>query len=188
MHHFGAFQPDWNMLCHDLMGKSILITGGARSGKSTLAERMTLALGQPAIYIATAQAHDAEMADRISRHQDRRGPEWRTVQEPRDLLGALVASDGQGPRLVDCLTLWLTNMMLADEDWQSATLALAQALPLQTSPVLFVTNEVGAGIVPENALARAFRDAAGLVNQQIAKACDELWFCVAGHPLRVKPT
>jgi len=176
------------MLCHDRMGKSILITGGARSGKSTLAERMTLALGEPAIYIATAQAHDGEMADRIARHQARRGAEWRTVQEPRDLTGALDATDGGDPRLVDCLTLWLTNLMLAEEDWQAATAALVRTLARQSAPVIFVTNEVGAGIVPENALARAFRDAAGQVNQQIAHACDELWFCVAGHPLKVKPT
>ncbi|WP_417209903.1 bifunctional adenosylcobinamide kinase/adenosylcobinamide-phosphate guanylyltransferase [Antarctobacter sp.] len=169
------------------MGKSILITGGARSGKSTLAERMTLRLGQPAVYIATAQAHDAEMANRIAQHQSRRDAGWRTIEAPHDLIGALRDSDGTAPRLVDCLTLWLTNLMLADEDWQAATQALAAELAHLSAPVVFVTNEVGAGIVPENALARAFRDAAGLVNQQIADACDELWFCVAGHPLKVKP-
>lgn len=175
------------MLCHDRMGKSILITGGARSGKSTLAERMVLSMGQPAIYIATAEAHDDEMAKRIAVHQDRRGPEWRTISAPYDLVDALRNSDGSDPRLVDCLTLWLSNLMLADRDWQTATEALATTLAEQTAPVVFVTNEVGAGIVPENALARAFRDAAGLVNQSIANACDELWFCVAGHPLKVKP-
>lgn len=175
------------MLCHDRMGKSILITGGARSGKSTLAERMTLGLGRPAIYIATAQAHDSEMADRITLHQSRRDADWQTIEAPRDLIGALRDSDGTAPRLVDCLTLWLTNLMLAEEDWQAATEALATELERQSAPVVFVTNEVGAGIVPENALARAFRDAAGLVNQRIADACDELWFCVAGHPLKVKP-
>lgn len=169
------------------MGKSILITGGARSGKSRFAERVTLGFGTPAIYIATAQAHDGEMADRIGQHQSRRGPEWRTLEAPLDLVGTLDASDGAGPRLVDCLTLWLTNLMLGDQDWRAAVQALAEALPRQASPVVFVTNEVGAGIVPDNALARAFRDAAGLTNQQIAEACDELWFCVAGHPLRVKP-
>lgn len=175
------------MLCHDRMGKSILITGGARSGKSTQAERMTLALGRPAIYIATAQAHDTEMSNRIALHQSRRDADWRTVEAPRDLIGALRETDGTEPRLVDCLTLWLTNLMLADEDWQAATQALAAELAHQSAPVVFVTNEVGAGIVPENALARAFRDAAGLVNQRIADACDELWFCVAGYPLKVKP-
>ena len=168
------------------MGKSILITGGARSGKSLLAERQTLALGRPAIYIATAEAHDAEMADRIARHQERRGEEWRTVTAPLELVQALDATDGAAPRLVDCLTLWLTNLLLGGHDWETAVAALAEALPRQTAPVIFVTNEVGAGIVPENALARRFRDAAGLTNQRIARACDELWLSVAGHPLRIK--
>lgn len=169
------------------MGKSILITGGARSGKSRLAEQKTLALGRPAIYIATAQAHDTEMADRIALHQSRRDADWRTIEAPHDLPRALRDSDGGAPRLVDCLTLWLTNLMLAEDDWRAALDELVKAIPEQSAPVIFVTNEVGAGIVPENALARAFRDAAGLVNQHIAEACDELWFCVAGHPLKVKP-
>lgn len=185
--HFRAFQEERNMVCHVAMGKSILITGGARSGKSTLAEQMTLSLGRPAIYIATAQAHDGEMSDRITQHQARRDSDWRTIEAPMDLIGALRDSDGTDPRLVDCLTLWLTNLMLAEQDWEAATQALAQELSRQSAPVIFVTNEVGAGIVPENALARAFRDAAGIVNQRIATACDELWFCVAGHPLKVKP-
>ncbi|THH38180.1 bifunctional adenosylcobinamide kinase/adenosylcobinamide-phosphate guanylyltransferase [Aliishimia ponticola] len=170
------------------MGKSILITGGARSGKSTLAERMTLALGAPAIYIATADAHDAEMADRIALHQSRRGAEWTTLTAPLDLSEALDRSDGQGPRLVDCLTLWLSNLMFAERDVAAQTDALLHSLARQSSPVIFVTNEVGAGIVPENRLARRFRDAAGLMNQHVATACDELWLCVAGHPIKVKPT
>ncbi|MCT4556279.1 MAG: bifunctional adenosylcobinamide kinase/adenosylcobinamide-phosphate guanylyltransferase [Pelagimonas sp.] len=175
------------------MTKSILITGGARSGKSQLAERLTLELaadsGAPAIYIATAQAFDGdtEMADRITRHQARRGAEWTTLAEPFDLCAALRDSDGGAPRLVDCLTLWLTNLMLDERDWQSECDALVALLPRLTAPVIFVTNEVGAGIVPENALARRFRDAAGLINQQVAEACDALWFCVAGHPIKVKP-
>lgn len=169
------------------MGMSILITGGARSGKSLLAEAKTLGFGAPATYIATAEALDGEMTDRIARHQARRGPEWQTVTAPLDLTGALIASDGAGPRLVDCLTLWLSNLMLAGQDWEAAIPPLVQALADQTSPVVFVTNEVGAGIVPENKLARDFRDAAGLMNQQVAAACTELWLCVAGHPIRVKP-
>ena len=169
------------------MGKSILITGGARSGKSALAERLTLALGTPAVYIATAQPLDGEMAARIARHEARRGAEWRTVAEPLELCTALDESDGTGPRLVDCLTLWLSNLMQGGHDWERQTDALARTLAEQSSPVVFVTNEVGAGIVPENRLARTFRDAAGLVNQRIATACDEVWLCVAGHPLKVKP-
>lgn len=169
------------------MAKSILITGGARSGKSTLAERMTLRLGTPAIYIATAEALDDEMSERIARHRARRGPEWQTIAAPLDLVGALRDSDGQAPRLVDCLTLWLSNLMFASRDVLAETDALALCIARQTSPVVFVTNEVGAGIVPDNALARAFRDAAGLMNQHIATACDEVWFTVAGQPLKVKP-
>ena len=169
------------------MAKSILITGGARSGKSTLAERMTLRLGTPAIYIATAEALDAEMADRIARHRARRGPEWQTLAAPLDLVGALQRSDGQAPRLVDCLTLWLSNLMFAGRDWQAEAEALALCLTQQASPVILVTNEVGAGIVPENALARAFRDAAGLTNQRIAAVCDEVWISIAGQALKVKP-
>lgn len=168
------------------MQKSILITGGARSGKSLIAETRCLAMGQPAIYIATAQAWDDEMRVRIADHQARRGPEWVTHTEPLDLLGALHATDGAGPRLVDCLTLWLTNMMLAEQDWRAAGQALVAALPNQRSPVVLVTNEVGMGIVPDNALARAFRDAAGSLNQWVAAAADEVIFAVSGLPLKVK--
>lgn len=169
------------------MGESILITGGARSGKSTLAERRALQPTGRAIYIATAEAHDAEMAARIATHQARRGAEWDNVHAPLDLCGALQGSDGGAPRLVDCLTLWLSNLMLAEMDWRAAGHALADTLAQQTAPVVLVTNEVGAGIVPENALARAFRDAAGWLNQTVAQGADEVWLCVAGYPVRVKP-
>ncbi|MFW2544543.1 bifunctional adenosylcobinamide kinase/adenosylcobinamide-phosphate guanylyltransferase [Primorskyibacter sp. 2E107] len=169
------------------MHKKILVTGGVRSGKSRFAERQTLLLGRPALYIATAEAHDKEMAERIARHQAQRGTEWQTVAEPLDLPGALQRTDDTAPRLVDCLTLWLSNLMLGGHDWEAATDRLIATLQAQSAPVVFVTNEVGAGIVPENALARAFRDNAGLMNQRVAEACDALWLCVAGHPLRLKP-
>lgn len=169
------------------MGKSILITGGARSGKSRMAEGWVAAQGDTPVYIATAQAFDTEMEARIAAHQARRGANWTTVQEPLALVDALTTTDGQGPRLVDCLTLWLSNLMHADRDWRAEAGALANAIPLQTSPVTFVTNEVGGGIVPENALARAFRDAAGEVNQTIAAAVDEVYLAVSGYPLQVKP-
>jgi|SRR5690606_18983178 adenosylcobinamide kinase/adenosylcobinamide-phosphate guanylyltransferase len=168
------------------MGKTILITGGARSGKSGIAETMALSFGRPATYIATAEAHDAEMAARIAAHQARRGEGWITRAEPLDLLGALAETDGKGPRLVDCLTLWLTNLLLAEADWQAAARGLLAALPAQSSPVVFVTNEVGMGIVPDNALARAFRDAAGVLNQWVAAAADEVYLAVSGLPLKVK--
>lgn len=167
------------------MSRIILFTGGARSGKSALAEARTLALGRPAVYIATAQAFDDEMAARIAAHQARRGSDWRTHSEPLALAPALEATDG-APRLVDCLTLWLSNLMMADTPWAPALDALLDALARQRSPVVLVTNEVGLGIVPDNALARAFRDAAGIVNQRVAAVADEVTFAVAGLPMKVK--
>lgn len=168
------------------MSKTILITGGARSGKSTLAEARVLGMGPRATYIATAEIRDTEMAERIAVHQARRGDEWRSHPAPLDLVAALTATDGLGPRLVDCLTLWLSNLMLGGHDWQVAAQGLVTALPRQSDPVVIVTNEVGAGIVPDNALARRFRDAAGLTNQQVAAVADEVILAVAGLPLRVK--
>ncbi len=168
------------------MGKSILITGGARSGKSALAERLALGLGPAPVYVATAEAGDGEMADRIAAHQARRGPHWSLIEAPRDLSAALEHSD-RAPRLVDCLTLWVSNLMLADADCEAAAHGLAAALARQRHPVVLVTNEVGSGIVPDNALARRFRDAAGRVNQIVAEAADEVYLCVAGQPLKVKP-
>jgi adenosylcobinamide kinase/adenosylcobinamide-phosphate guanylyltransferase len=168
------------------MSKTILITGGARSGKSSIAEAMTLSLGPRATYIATAEIRDMEMAARVAAHRERRGAEWATVTEPLDLTGALIATDGQGPRLVDCLTLWLSNLMLSGQDWQAAGRALKDTLSLQSEPVVIVSNEVGCGIVPDNALARDFRDAAGLLNQWIAAMADEVYLAVAGLPLKVK--
>lgn len=169
------------------MSKKILVTGGARSGKSAIAENLIAALGPTPIYIATAEARDAEMTDRIAGHQARRGSAWITHEAPLDLLDALKATDGRGPRLVDCLTLWLSNMMLKDIDWKAATDALITTLPTQQAPIVFVTNEVGAGIVPENELARRFRDAAGLLNQSVAAAVDEVYLAVAGLPQQLKP-
>jgi adenosylcobinamide kinase/adenosylcobinamide-phosphate guanylyltransferase len=168
------------------MSRTILVTGGARSGKSAIAEARTLSFAPRAIYIATAEPGDAEMTARIKAHQERRGTNWRTHAEPLDLTGALVATDGEGPRLVDCLTLWLTNLMLGGRDWQAAGRALVAALSTQADPVVIVTNEVGAGIVPDNALAREFRDAAGILNQWVAAVADEVILAVAGLPLQVK--
>lgn len=167
------------------MAQIILVTGGARSGKSAIAERETLGLGPAAIYIATAQAFDSEMEARIDAHQARRGPEWTTHQEPLALAEALRATDGQ-PRLVDCLTLWLSNMMLAGKDWRSAGQALVATLGQQSAPVVLVTNEVGLGIVPDNPLAREFRDAAGLLNQWVAARADRVILAVSGLPMKVK--
>jgi adenosylcobinamide kinase/adenosylcobinamide-phosphate guanylyltransferase len=164
----------------------ILITGGARSGKSVRAESRVRAFAGRPVYIATAEARDAEMRERIANHRARRDKDWLERECPLELVAALAETDGEGARLVDCLTLWLSNLLLAERDWAEETTRLANALCGQNSPVVLVTNEVGLGIVPDNALARAFRDAAGLMNQMIAKVADEVEFIVAGLPMRLK--
>lgn len=164
----------------------ILVTGGARSGKSALAERLVGQFAMPRIYIATATAGDEEMSRRIALHRERRGPDWQTVEESRDLPEALARTGGQGVRLVDCLTLWLAA--LSDRSDPGPEIArLCVTLDGQSSPVILVTNELGMGIVPENALARRFRDAHGLMNQAVANIADEVWMSVSGLPLRLKP-
>jgi len=164
----------------------ILITGGARSGKSTRAEARALAFPGRPVYVATAEALDAEMRERIAKHRARRGSAWLERETPIELVAALVETDGHGARLVDCLTLWLSNLMHAERDWEKEARLLAEALGRQNSPVVLVTNEVGLGIVPDNALARRFRDAAGILNQMVARVADEVEFMVAGLPMRVK--
>ena len=167
-----------------------LVLGGARSGKSRYAEALAMGAGPaPWIYIATAEAGDAEMRARIAHHQERRGAGWRTVEAPLDLCGALSRAAEVGtPILVDCLTLWLANLMAADRDLEVEQRALADILSAvsRTAPVVLVSNEVGLGIVPENALARAFRDAAGRLNQAVAEACDHAVFMAAGLPMVLK--
>jgi adenosylcobinamide kinase/adenosylcobinamide-phosphate guanylyltransferase len=164
----------------------ILITGGARSGKSVRAEARAKAFVGKPVYIATAEALDSEMRERIARHRARRGNEWIEHETPLELVPALKATDGGGARLVDCLTLWLSNLVHAERDWLNETAKLAETLRAQKNPVVLVTNEVGLGIVPDNALARQFRDAAGIMNQMMAQAADEVEFIVAGLPMRVK--
>lgn len=164
----------------------ILITGGARSGKSRHAEARARAFpGQP-VYVATAEALDAEMTERITKHRARRGSEWIEREVPLELSQTLIETDGGGARLVDCLTLWLSNLLHAGNSWSQATAELANTLKHQRSPVVLVTNEVGLGIVPDNALARAYRDAAGTMNQTIAGVADEVELIVAGLPMKLK--
>jgi adenosylcobinamide kinase/adenosylcobinamide-phosphate guanylyltransferase len=164
-----------------------LILGGARSGKSSLAEKLVLNSGLKPVYLATGRALDEEMSERISIHQDRRGKAWETVEEPLALADALrqCAVDGRAV-VVDCLTLWVTNLMMAEADVLRECEDLIATFGELDAPVVFVTNEVGLGIVPENAMAREFRDLAGSVNQQIAIACDQAWFVAAGLPLKMK--
>ncbi len=164
----------------------ILITGGARSGKSTRAEARAQSFAGKPVYIATAEGFDHEMRERIAKHRARRGHDWIEHETPLEIVAALNATDGGGARLVDCLTIWLSNLMHEGRDWKTEAAGLTEALRAQQSPVVLVTNEVGAGIVPDNALAREFRDAAGLLNQMIARVAHEVEFVVAGLPMRVK--
>ncbi len=166
-----------------------LVLGGARSGKSRYAEGLVTALGGPRVYIATSQIWDAEMAERVAKHRHDRGPNWTTVEEPRDLTDALRrhAAAGTGV-LVDCLTLWLTNLMMAEADIAAQTAALVELLPTLPGRVVLVSNEVGLGIVPDNALARRFRDHAGRLHQSIAAVAPHVVLTVAGLPMFVKGT
>lgn len=162
-----------------------LVLGGARSGKSTYAE--ALLAGRPALYLATGQAFDDEMAERIRLHAERRGPDWRTVEEPLDLAEALDRHlDPARPVLVDCLTLWISNLMHAGRDVAAETGRLAEVLAQPAGPVVLVSNEVGMGLVPDNRLARDFRDHQGRVNQRLAQICRRVVFVAAGLPLFLK--
>lgn len=163
-----------------------LVLGGARSGKSRFAEALVETGPQP-IYLATAQVLDDEMAARVRTHRDRRDTRWRTVEEPLDLAGTLPRLAVPGTAvLVDCLTLWLSNLLGAGRNVAQETDALASALDRITGPVVFVSNEVGLGIVPDNPLARAFRDHAGRLHQTVAARADQVFFVVAGIAMTVK--
>lgn len=164
-----------------------LVLGGARSGKSRHAETLVERHPGACIYLATAQALDGEMRRRIAEHRARRGDRWTTVEEPLDLVGSLEsAAAGGAAVLVDCLTLWLSNLMHAGRDVDRETDRLVDVLPRLSGPVVFVSNEVGLGIVPDNALARDFRDHAGRLNQRMAAAAQHVVFLAAGLPLVLK--
>ncbi|RUT91479.1 bifunctional adenosylcobinamide kinase/adenosylcobinamide-phosphate guanylyltransferase [Mesorhizobium sp. USDA-HM6] len=167
-------------------GRLTFIIGGARSGKSAHAEALATASPSPWVYIATAQAYDDEMRERIALHRSRRGEGWVTVDAPLDLTGAIEALPDHQAVLIDCLTLWLTNHMLAEHDLEAECRRLCDVLSRPRGPWLVVSNEVGLGIVPDNALARRFRDAAGRLNQQVAAVADSVLMMVAGLPLKVK--
>lgn len=164
-----------------------LIVGGSRSGKSKRAEQMLAGRGK-LLYVATAQAWDAEMAARVAVHQARRGSDWTTIEEPLDLPGLIDRGFGGHPTLIDCLTLWLTNVMLADDGRDAPTECerLAQALSRADGPIVCVTNEVGMSIVPETPLGRRFRDLAGHLNQRVAEVSDRVELVCAGLPLVLK--
>lgn len=163
-----------------------LVIGGARSGKSAYAEAL-IGAGAAATYLATADAGDAEMAARIRHHRQRRAASWTTVEEPLALGPALARCAGrERPVLVDCLTLWLANLMGAGREAAAETERLTVGLAALAGPVVFVTNEVGLGIVPATPLGRDFRDAAGRLNQAIAAVADRVVFVAAGLPLVLK--
>lgn len=170
-----------------MSGSSLLVLGGARSGKSRLAQARAEVLPGAPVFIATAEPWDAEMTDRIARHRGDRGGQWATVEAPLDLPAAIVARSGTDHvLLVDCLTLWATNILLAERDADAETQALCTAVAGFDGHIILVANEVGLGIVPDNALARRFRDVAGRMNQQVAAVVEEVLFVAAGLPLRLK--
>lgn len=161
------------------------VLGGARSGKSTHAEALVCNSPPPWTYIATAQAFDAEMAARIAAHRGRRDAGWHTIEAPLDLAGAIAAARDHTV-LVDCLTLWLSNVLLAGHAIEPACDELLASLRGAQVPIVVVSNEVGLGIVPDNALARRFRDAQGILNQRVAALADRVILMTAGLPLVLK--
>jgi adenosylcobinamide kinase/adenosylcobinamide-phosphate guanylyltransferase len=172
---------------HSALPRLTLVLGGARSGKSRHAERLVLASGLAAVYVATAEALDAEMAARIAEHRARRGSDWRTVEEPLELVRVLERECVGGRAvLVDCLTLWLTNLMVQERAVQVESERLAAALPGLRGPLVLVSNEVGQGVVPADSMARAFVNHAGRLHQRIAEVADAVVFMTAGLPQRLK--
>jgi adenosylcobinamide kinase / adenosylcobinamide-phosphate guanylyltransferase len=170
-----------------LSGNTALVLGGARSGKSVFAERLARETGKERHYIATGRAYDDEMRERIARHRDDRGAGWTTHEVPLDLGPTLRSLDAPGRvMLVDCLTLWVTNLMMEGADISVATAGLVEQVAVSKAAVILVSNEVGLGIVPENRMAREFRDRAGRLHQEIAAVTHEVFFVAAGLPLRMK--
>lgn len=163
-----------------------LVIGGARSGKSRFAEGLVTASRRPRRYVATAEAWDDEMRDRIAQHQRDRAGDWITVEAPLDLPAALSAARAEEAVLIDCATLWLTNHLLADHDLSAHTEGLVAALAACPAPVVIVSNETGWGIVPENALARRFRDEQGRLNQRLAAEAGLVVTVIAGLPMVLK--
>lgn len=173
------------------MSKVILVTGGARSGKSRFAEKLAEGFQPLRGYLATAQAGDAEMERRIERHRGRRGPDWRTVEEPLRVEEAIRAHDDRfSVLLLDCVTLWMSNLLFRCEGGAAEALTRVESFtgsfPSLHTPLVIVTNEVGMGIVPEHPLSRSFRDLAGEANEMIAAAADEVYVTISGLPLRLK--
>lgn len=168
------------------MAEIILVTGGARSGKSALAERLAQSCGNKVIYIATSEPFDDEMQSRIDRHRARRDAGWRTVDAPLELPDMLVQTDGDAPRLVDCLTMWLNNLIYHNRDVADEVDRLIKVISEQQADLVMVTNEIGSGLVPQTAEARKFRDLAGELNQMVAQAASQVYLSVSGIPVKIK--
>ena len=170
------------------MARTVLVVGGQRSGKSRYAEGLVLASGRKPVYLATATVGDLEMAGRVAAHRRRRSDAWQTVEEPLELPSAIGATALAGNAvLVECLTLWLSNLMDADRDIDAESPRLVAALGEARGPVVLVSNEVGSGVIPANPLARRYADALGTLNQQVAAAADHVILVAAGLPLVLKP-
>lgn len=170
-----------------MLPKLSLVLGGARSGKSAFAEGLVLKSGGNPVYLATAQPHDAEMSARIAAHRTQREKGgWKTIEEPTELTPLVRDLSSQDVVLLDCATLWLSNLMMNDRDTASETKALLSAVDRSPARIVVVSNEIGLGIVPDNALARQFRDAQGQLNQSIASKADLVVAVMAGLPLTLK--
>lgn len=169
-----------------MLPKLCLVLGGSNSGKSAYAEGLVLRDAARATYIATAQAYDAEMEAKIAAHQTRRGAEWQTVEAPLDAAGAMDAASKDMPILLDCVSLWLSNHLLAEHDLPPLQSVLIDAALAHPAPVVIVSNEVGWGGISENALARRFARAQGALNQAIAARADLVVAVMAGLPLALK--
>jgi adenosylcobinamide kinase/adenosylcobinamide-phosphate guanylyltransferase len=171
-----------------MASEHILVLGGARSGKTSFAERLAMRLGKAPLYLATAEILDAEMADRVETHKRQRSGRFATVEEPIELTDAIIqASKKHDVILVDCLTLWITNLLGAEADVAGAVEELAVALAqIKRARVILVSNEVGLGIVPDNPMARSFRDLAGAAHQRLGEICADVFFVAAGLPLTLK--
>jgi len=165
---------------------STLVLGGARSGKSVYAEKLLENSGKPMVYIATGEARDGEMSERIRLHQQRRGADWQTIETPIEVCKALQEVTGENIVLLDCVTLWVSNLMAAECDVGAEVQKLCRFLAVLPCDIIIVSNEVGLGIVPDNALARRFRDETGQANQMIADACDKVVFVAAGQAMVMK--
>jgi adenosylcobinamide kinase / adenosylcobinamide-phosphate guanylyltransferase len=172
------------------MSQHILVLGGARSGKTTLAERLAMRMGSNPAYLATAEALDDEMVERVAAHQRQREGRFATIEEPMELAQALfAATQNHDVILVDCLTLWITNLLSMERDVAEEVENLVEMLEaIESSRVILVSNEVGLGIVPDNPMARSFRDLAGSAHQRLAEICGAVYFVVAGIPMVVKGT